>query len=240
MLIIPAIDLKDGRCVRLTQGRKGDVKIYDGDPVKIARQFEDAGARMIHVVDLDGAFANSNSLNRKMVRRIIRALEIPVQFGGGLRSVGDVQQLIEFGVAQVVIGTLAAESPETLEKFVQLFGFRICVGIDARCGLVMTHGWEQEGKLTASELARRVADAGVDRIVYTDIARDGMLEGVNVEQTCLIARESGLRVTASGGVSSLADIELLKSASDCGVDSVIVGKALYEGRFTLQEALGVA
>ncbi len=240
MLIIPAIDLKDGRCVRLTQGRKQDVKIYDGDPVKIAQKFEGAGARMIHVVDLDGAFADSNSLNRKMVRKIIRALEIPVQFGGGLRSVGDVQQLIEFGVAQVVIGTLAAESPETLEKFVQLFGFRICVGIDARCGLVMTHGWEQEGKLTASELARRVADAGVDRIVYTDIARDGMLEGVNVEQTCLIARESGLRVTASGGVSSLADIELLKSASDCGVDSVIVGKALYEGRFTLQEALGVA
>ncbi len=240
MLIIPAIDLKDGRCVRLTQGRKGDVKIYDGDPVEIARRFEDAGARMIHVVDLDGAFADSNSLNRKMVRRIIRALDIPVQFGGGLRSVGDVQQLIEFGVAQVVIGTLAAESPETLEKFVQLFGFRICVGIDARRGLVMTHGWEQEGKLTASELARRVADAGVERIIYTDIARDGMLGGVNVEQTCLIARESGLRVTASGGVSSLADIELLKSADDCGVDSVIVGKALYEGRFTLQEALGVA
>lgn len=240
MLIIPAIDLKEGRCVRLTQGRRKDVKVYDGDPVEIAGSFQAAGARMVHVVDLDGAFADSNSRNRKVARRIIRALEIPVQFGGGLRSVGDVQQMIEFGAAQVVIGTLAAESPEILEKFVQLFGFRICVGIDARDGQVLTHGWERDGNLRATELARRVADAGVDRIVYTDVSRDGMLEGVNWEQTCAIARESGLRVTASGGVSSLADIEQLKSISSHGVDSVIIGKALYEGRFTLQEALRAA
>ena len=240
MLIIPAIDLKDGRCVRLRQGRKDEVKVYDGDPVEIARGFEDAGARMLHVVDLDGAFADSNSRNRKVARRIIRALEIPVQFGGGLRAVTDVQQLIEYGAAQVVIGTLAAESPETLEKFVQLFGFRICVGIDARDGQVLTRGWEKQVKLSASDLARRVADAGVDRIVYTDVARDGTLEGVNVEQTCAIARESGLRVTASGGVATLSDLERLRAASSCGVDSVIVGKALYEGRFTLQEALLVA
>jgi phosphoribosylformimino-5-aminoimidazole carboxamide ribotide isomerase len=240
MLIIPAIDLRDGKCVRLTQGRREDVKVYDGEADEIARGFEDAGARMIHVVDLDGAFADTNSKNRKVVRRIIRAVKIPVQFGGGLRSVGDVQQMIEFGAAQVVIGTLAAESPETLEKFVQLFGFRICVGIDARRGVVLTHGWEKEGRMTAAVLARRVADAGVDRIVYTDVARDGMLTGVNLEQTCAIARESGLRVTASGGVSSLEDISRLKSISKCGVDSCIVGKALYEGRFTLQEALKAA
>ncbi|MDT7687725.1 MAG: phosphoribosylformimino-5-aminoimidazole carboxamide ribotide isomerase [Acidobacteriota bacterium] len=240
MLIIPAIDLRDGKCVRLTQGRREDVKVYDGEPAEIARGFEDAGARMIHVVDLDGAFADMNSKNRKVVRRIIRAVKIPVQFGGGLRSVTDVQQMIEFGAAQVVIGTLAAESPETLEKFVQLFGFRVCVGIDARAGQVLTHGWEKEGRLTAAVLARRVADAGVDRIVYTDVARDGMLTGVNLEQTCAIARESGLRVTASGGVSSLEDIMQLKTISQCGVDSCIVGKALYEGRFTLQEALKAA
>ncbi|MGH9941293.1 MAG: 1-(5-phosphoribosyl)-5-[(5-phosphoribosylamino)methylideneamino]imidazole-4-carboxamide isomerase [Pyrinomonadaceae bacterium] len=240
MLIIPAIDLKEGRCVRLTQGRKADVKVYDGDPVEIARGFEDAGARMLHVVDLDGAFEDRNAANRKMARRIIRSVKIPVQFGGGLRSVGDVQQMIEFGAAQVVIGTLAAESPETLEKFVQLFGFRICVGIDARDGHVMTHGWEKQEKLSAIELARRVADAGVDRVVYTDISRDGTLGGPNVEQTCAIARESGLRVTASGGVSELRDIELLQEAGSCGVDSVIIGKALYEGRFTLQAALRAA
>jgi phosphoribosylformimino-5-aminoimidazole carboxamide ribotide isomerase len=240
MLIIPAIDLKDGKCVRLTQGRREEVRVYDGEPVEIARGFEEAGARMIHVVDLDGAFADKNSENRKVVRRIIRAVKIPVQFGGGLRTVSDVQQMIEYGAAQVVVGTLAAESPETLEKFVQLFGFRVCVGIDARNGLVLTHGWEKEGRLTAAALARRVADAGVDRIVYTDVARDGMLSGVNLEQTCAIARESGLRVTASGGVSSLEDIRALKKASGCGVDSCIVGKALYEGRFTLQEALRAA
>ena len=240
MLIIPAIDLRDGKCVRLTQGRRQEVKVYDGDPAEIAKKFENAGARMLHVVDLDGAFADRNSKNRKVVRRIIRAVEIPVQFGGGLRSVTDVQQMIEFGASQVVIGTLAAESPETLEKFVQLFGFRVCVGIDVRRGVVLTHGWEKEGKLSAAALARRVADAGVDRIVYTDVARDGMLSGVNLEQTCSIARESGLRVTASGGVSSLKELRQLKTISRCGVDSVIVGKALYEGRFTLQEALKAA
>src|SRR5688500_1684829 len=198
MLIIPAIDLKDGRCVRLKQGRRQDVKVYDGDPVEIAQGFEAAGARMLHVVDLDGAFADPNHHNRKVVRRIIRSVKIPVQFGGGLRSVTDVQQMIEYGAAQVVIGTLAAESPETLERFVQLFGFRICVGIDARRGRVLTRGWEKEEELSATELARRVADAGVDRVVYTDVARDGMLGGVNLEQTCAIAREADLRVTASG------------------------------------------
>ena len=240
MLIIPAIDLKGGRCVRLTQGRREDVKVYEGDPVEVARGFEEAGARMLHVVDLDGAFAHRNATNRKVARRIIRAVGIPVQFGGGLRSVTDVQQMIEFGAAQVVVGTLAAESPEMLERFVQLFGFRICVGIDARDGLVLTRGWEKEEGLSAVDLARRVADAGVDRIVYTDVSRDGMLGGVNVEQTCAIARESGLRVTASGGVSSLSDIEQLRGVEPCGVDSVVVGKALYEGRFTLQVALRVA
>jgi len=240
MLIIPAIDLKDGRCVRLMQGRKQELTVYDDDPIRIARRFEDAGARMLHVVDLDGAFADNNARNRKVARRIIRSVEIPVQFGGGLRHVGDVQQLIEYGAAQVVIGTLAVESPEMLERFVQLFGFRICVGIDAKDGYVMTRGWEKQEKIRAVDLACRVADAGVDRIIYTDITRDGTLEGVNVEQTCMIARESGLRVTASGGVSSLLDLERLQSARACGLDSVIVGKALYEGRFTLEEALRVA
>jgi phosphoribosylformimino-5-aminoimidazole carboxamide ribotide isomerase len=239
MLIIPAIDLKDGQCVRLTQGRKTAVKVYDGDPVEIAKSFEGDGARMLHVVDLDGAFDGGVSRNRRTVRKIIRSVDIPVQFGGGIRSVSDVQQLIEFGAAQVVIGTLAAESPDTLERFVQLFGFRICVGIDARSGQVLTRGWEKQEKISAVDLARRVADAGVDRIVYTDVSRDGTLGGVNIDQTCMIARESGLRVTASGGVSSVEEILSLQSAGSCGVDSVIIGKALYEGRFTLQEALRV-
>jgi phosphoribosylformimino-5-aminoimidazole carboxamide ribotide isomerase len=243
MLIIPAISLKDGQCVRLTQGRKAEAEVYDGDPVEIARRFEAEGARMLHLVDLDGAFGDggsSSSHNRKVIRRLMRSIEIPVQFGGGMRSVADVQQMIEFGAAQVVIGTLAAESPETLENFVELFGFRICVRIDARAGQVLIEGREKQARISAAELARRVADAGVDRIVYTDVARDGTLKGVNTEQTCAIARASGLRVTAAGGVSSLKEITRLSSVRSCGVDSVIIGKALYEGRFTLQEALRIA
>ena len=236
--IIPAIDLRDGRCVRLTQGRKDNATVYDGDPIEIALSYEASGARMIHIVDLDGAFSDPNSRNRQVLREIISRIRIPLQFGGGLRSLEDVAQVIELGVARVVIGTLAVEAPETLDQALRLFGAdRIAVGIDARNGQVLTRGWEKEGKLSALELAQKVASMGVERIIYTDVARDGMLTGVNVEQTCAIARESGLKVTASGGVSSLEDIKRLKDASECGIDSVIVGKALYEGRFTLAEAL---
>lgn len=239
MLIIPAIDLRDGRCVRLTQGRKDDVKVYDGDAVEIAQRYEDNGARMLHIVDLDGAFSDPNSRNRQVLREIIRQVKIPAQFGGGLRSLQDIEQVIELGVTRVVIGTLAVKSPETLAKAVRSFGDRLAVGIDARSGHVLTRGWEKEEKISALALAQRVAALGVERIIYTDVARDGMLTGVNVEQTCMIARESGLKVTASGGVSSLEDIKRLRSVSECGIDSVIVGKALYEGRFTLKEALQV-
>lgn len=237
ILIIPAIDLRDGRCVRLTQGRKDNAKVYDGDPLEIALSYEGEGAQMIHIVDLDGAFADSNTRNRQMLRKIISRIRTPLQFGGGLRSVGDVTQVIELGVSRVVLGTLAIESPELLAKLVHMFGSRVCVGIDARDNQVMTRGWETREIITDVELAQRVAASGVERIVYTDIGRDGMLAGVNVEQTCRISRESGLKVTASGGVSSLADISRLRSVSECGVDSVIVGKALYEGRFSLKEAI---
>ncbi|HEY1403534.1 MAG TPA: 1-(5-phosphoribosyl)-5-[(5-phosphoribosylamino)methylideneamino]imidazole-4-carboxamide isomerase [Pyrinomonadaceae bacterium] len=236
MLIIPAIDLKNGQCVRLTQGRKADAKIYDGDPVEIARGFEAEGARMLHVVDLDGAFAESASPNQEVARRIIEAVAIPVQFGGGLRTVSDVQRIIEAGVARVVVGTLVVESPALLAQLVGLFGERIAAGIDARGGQVVTRGWEKQENIPAVELAKRVASLGVARIIYTDVARDGMLDGVNVEQTCAVALSSGLPVTASGGVSSFIDIEHLKVACEGRIDSVIIGKALYERRFTLSEA----
>jgi len=240
MLIIPAIDLKNGQCVRLTQGRRAEAKIYDGDPVEIAREFEAAGARMLHVVDLDGAFAESNSPNREVARRIIEAVAIPVQFGGGLRRVSDVRRMIECGTARVVVGTLVVESSELLVQLVSLFGERVAVGIDARDGQVVTRGWEKQENISAVELAGRVAASGVSRIVYTDVARDGMLEGVNVEQTCAVALRSGLPVTASGGVSSLAEIERLRVACEGGIDSVIIGKAFYEKRFTLAEAIQCA
>ena len=248
LTILPAIDLRDGRCVRLKEGRIDDATFYDGDPAEIARSYQDDGAQMIHVVDLDGAFSNPNSRNRQVLRTIISGTNIPLQFGGGLRSLEDVTQALELGVARVVIGTLAVEAPKILEQALQMFGAdRVAVGIDARNGEVLTRGWEQDGGLSALELAQRVGSLGVERIVYTDIARDGTLTGVNIEQTCAIARESGLKVTASGGVSSLGDIERLlvakRDARDSvngkpgGIDSLIIGKALYDGRFTLQEAL---
>ena len=240
MLVIPAIDLKEGKCVRLTQGRKDEAKFYDGDPVEIARGYEAAGARMLHVVDLDGAFRDENSRNREVARQIIAAVGIPVQFGGGVRAAADVEELIAAGAARVVVGTLAVEAPEVLAELVSRFGDKICVGIDARDGQVLTRGWEKQGGVSAVDLARQVAAAGIGRVVYTDVSRDGTLAGVNVEQTCAVAREAGLLVTASGGVASLGDLERLREASGCGVDSVIVGKALYEGRFTLEEALRFA
>ena len=236
MLVIPAIDLRAGLCVRLTQGRKDSTKVYDGDPVDIARGYEAAGAPMLHVVDLDGAFSEPNSINRETLREIVRSIKIPVQFGGGVRAVDQVAQIVDLGVARVVIGTLAVESPETLAELLRRFGCEtIAVGIDAKNGQVATRGWEKEAEVSAVTFALQLASAGIQRIIYTDISRDGMLNGVNVAATCEIARASGLRVTASGGVASLADITRTSEAS-CGIDSIIVGKALYEGRFTLQEA----
>jgi phosphoribosylformimino-5-aminoimidazole carboxamide ribotide isomerase len=238
MLVIPAIDLQKGKCVRLSQGQKETATVYDGDPVKVAKDFELAGAGMLHVVDLDAAFSDPHSPNRHILLQIIEAINIPVQFGGGLRNVDEVKAVLEAGVERAIVGTLAVESPQTLEKLVQLFGGeRVAVGIDAKDGEVMVRGWETQGRIKAIDLARTVASSGVQRIVYTDVTRDGMLTGPNLEQTLLLARESGLKVTASGGVSSIDDLKQVNGLSAFGVDSVIVGKALYEGRFGFEEAL---
>ena len=237
MIVIPAIDLKNGRCVRLLQGRKSEVTVYNEDPVAVAKQFAQVGAEMIHVVDLDGAFNEGESANRAVVRRIVETVNVPVEFGGGIRSLEDVQRLCDLGVARVVLGTVAAESPSQLRDFVNSFGSKICVGIDARDGRVMTRGWEAATPIMAIDLAQSVAESGVERIVYTDIGRDGTLNGPNIEQTLAVARAANVSVTASGGVSSLDDIKRLRGAGDERVDSVIVGKALYEGRFTLEEAI---
>ncbi len=237
MLVIPAIDLHQGKCVRLTQGRKDAATVYDGDPVNVAKAFEASGARMLHIVDLDGAFAETNLRNREVLGEIIRAIDIPIQFGGGLRAIKDVGLVIELGVARAVIGTVAVESPGLLMKMLDLFGSKhIAVGIDALNGKVMTRGWESQGSISALTLARRVVALGVGRVVYTDIQRDGTLTGLNINQTCMIAG-AGLKVTASGGIASLADLKSLKAVNNCHIDSVIVGKALYEGRFTLEEAV---
>ena len=238
MIVIPAIDLRNGQCVRLLQGRKSDVTVYNEDPIAVAKEFAAAGAQMIHVVDLDGAF--SEGANRTVVKRVVETVNVPVEFGGGIRSLDDAQQLCDAGVARVVLGTLAGESPELLKEFVSRFSSRICAGIDARDGRVMTRGWEAATPLMAVDLARAVADAGVERIIYTDIARDGMLSGPNIEQTLAVVRAANVHVTASGGVSSLDDIKRLRDTNEPRLDSVIVGKALYEGKFKLEEAIRVA
>ena len=240
MIIIPAIDLKNGHCVRLSQGRKDAAKVYEENPVAVAVNFAKAGARMIHVVDLDAAFGNDNSANRDALNGILQNADVPIQFGGGVRTSEDICRLIDAGVARVIIGTVALESPQGLKDLAAKFGSKVCVAIDARKGKVLVRGWEAATDVIAIDLAKRVAEAGVDRIIYTDIARDGMLTGPNIEQTIEMARVSRLRVTASGGISSLEDITLLKNADEPLLDSVIVGKALYERKFSLEEAIQVS
>jgi phosphoribosylformimino-5-aminoimidazole carboxamide ribotide isomerase len=240
MIVIPAIDLKNGQCVRLMQGRKSEVTIYNENPVDVAKEFASAGAQMIHIVDLDGAFSEADSSNRAVVQDILAAVNVPIEFGGGVRSLEDAQVVSSQGVARIVLGTVAAESPEFLSQFVERFSSKICVGIDAREGRVMSRGWETSTPVDAVDLARSVAAQGVQRIIYTDIARDGTLVGPNIEQTLAVVRAANVRVTASGGVSSLDDIKRLRDTGEPRLDSVIVGKALYEGKFKLEEAIRVA
>jgi len=237
MVIIPAIDLKRGRCVRLTEGREDSEKVYDRDPIAIIREYQNAGASLIHTVDLDGAFGAASE-NRKVIRKIIEATRVPIEVGGGIRGLSDIECLIQdFGARYVIVGTMAVEDPETLKEAVKQFGDSIVVGIDARGNNVAVRGWTKETAIDALALSKQAAEIGVRRIIYTDISRDGKLEGPNVEMTKQIAEASGIRVTASGGVSSLEDIDSLRAVESYGVDSVIVGKALYEGRFTLADAI---
>jgi phosphoribosylformimino-5-aminoimidazole carboxamide ribotide isomerase len=240
MLVIPAIDLKNGLCVRLMQGRKSEMTVYHENPVAVAKAFASAGAELVHVVDLDGAFSEADSPNRAVVKRILDEVDVAIEFGGGVRTLEDVRLLTRAGVSRVVLGTVAAESPETLQEFVNEFSSQICVGIDARNGRVMSRGWETQTPKRAVELAQSVAARGVERIIYTDIGRDGTLVGPNIDQTLAVAHAANVCVTASGGVSSIDDIKRLRDAGDVRLDSVIVGKALYEGRFTLKAAIRAA
>ena len=241
MLVIPAIDLKGGRCVRLVEGREQSARVYYPDPVELAMEFQSAGAKLIHMVDLDGAFQGGESANRQIIARIAGTVSIPIEVGGGVRSMDDIDVLFtEIGARYVILGTLAVEQPEIVEQAIRKHGDAIVVGIDARRGEVATRGWTRAAGRTALELAGQVAGMGIERIVYTDISRDGRLEGPNFEATAELAKSSGTRVTASGGISSLQDISRMRDFESDGVDSVIVGKALYEGLFTVREAIDAA
>lgn len=237
MLIFPAIDLKSGRCVRLLRGEAASEKIYSDDPVAIARAFAAAGAPWLHVVDLDAAFSGGGG-NRRMIRKIIAAVDIPVQTGGGMRSLHDIATMLDSGAARVVIGTAAVTNPELVEQALARFGAEaIAIGIDSREGRVATKGWTDTSEIEAISFAQRMHGLGVRWAIYTDISRDGALLGPNLMATAELAAQSGLNVIASGGVARLDDLHALRALEKNGVTGVIIGKALYEGKFTLAEAL---
>ncbi|MCI0421607.1 MAG: 1-(5-phosphoribosyl)-5-[(5-phosphoribosylamino)methylideneamino]imidazole-4-carboxamide isomerase [Acidobacteria bacterium] len=236
MIIFPAIDMRQGKCVRLLQGRADQETIYFEDPAAVAQRWEAEGAGWLHLVDLDGAMSASSG-NRVIAKKIFSVLRIPVQFGGGIRAMTDLEEVLDAGAARVVVGTAAVQHPEFLAEAIQRFSERIVVGIDARDGRVATHGWNQVGSLEAVAFAKTLARRGVRRVVYTDISKDGMLVGPNVEATRRLAGESQLKVIASGGVASLEHLRSLRALESLGIEGAIVGKALYERRFTLQEAI---
>jgi phosphoribosylformimino-5-aminoimidazole carboxamide ribotide isomerase len=239
MLIIPAIDLKAGRCVRLYQGDMNQATVYSDDPVATALRWQSEGAERLHVVDLDGAVSGAR-VNTVVIEQICQALAIPVQAGGGIRDLGAVERLLSRGVGRVILGTVAYRQPEIVVEACQHFPGRITVGIDARGGKVAVQGWTEATELAASELAKRCAGMGVSEVVYTDIARDGTEQGVNIEATLALARSVSLPIIASGGVASVHDIERLVPLASEGIAGVIVGRALYTGAIKLPEAIAVA
>lgn len=233
MRIYPAIDIKDGKCVRLTQGSFSDVTVYGDEPVEIAKKWEESGAEFLHTVDLDGAQKGSG-INRKAIIKIAQTLKIPVQTGGGIRTIEDIRELIGGGVSRVILGTVAVKNPELVDMAVKEFGDKIAVGIDAKDGFVAISGWEEVSSVSALELAEQMCKKGVKTIIYTDIATDGMLSGPNVSAMKQMADSVSADIIASGGVGSIDDILSLIPA---GVEGVIVGKALYAGKVELKDAL---
>lgn len=235
MIILPAIDLKDGKCVRLRQGRADEVTIYGDDPAAQAKDWADQGGQELHVVDLDGAFAGTPK-HAEVIARIIRAFGGPVEVGGGLRTPEALAAVIDAGATRAIIGSAALDNPEFLVKALDLYGDKIAVGIDARNGYVQTKGWVETTKTLATDLAVAVAKAGVQTIIYTDTATDGMLGGPNLAQMAAICDAAPTcQITASGGVSSPFDIANLKALERKNLRAAIVGKALYDGRTTLRE-----
>lgn len=240
MLVIPAIDLKDGQCVRLRQGRMEDSTSYGDDPVAMAARWVEAGCRRLHLVDLNGAF-DGQPTNGAAVTAIAKANPgLPIQIGGGIRTAATIEHYLEAGVQWVILGTKAVKEPKFVDEMCHLFPGNIIVGIDAKNGLVATDGWAEVSNQKASDLAKRFADAGVSSIVYTDINRDGMMQGVNIEATLEVAQQGGLPVIASGGVTDLSDIERLVAVADQGLLGAITGRAIYEGSLDLAAAQQLA
>lgn len=242
MDIYPAIDIKGGKCVRLSQGRFEEVITYSEDPVKMAKRWKTEGAQWLHVVDLDGARVGiPNTQNLEVLRAIIRQVGLPIQFGGGVRSAEIVERMLRIGVSRVVVGTAAARDAQLAEGLFLAYGDKVAVGVDARDGMVAVEGWQQQISESAVMFVRRMAQIGAKRFIFTDIARDGMLEGINMKALVEVAQAvPNVPVIASGGVAGLADLDSLKQAqatSAPNVDGVIIGKALYAGSVTLADVL---
>ena len=236
MLLIPAIDLKDGQCVRLRQGRMDDTTIFSSNPVDVAQRWVDAGARRLHLVDLNGAFAGK-PVNAEVVRAVAAKFpQLPVQIGGGIRDAATVAAYLEAGVQFCIIGTKAVQEPPVVVELCKQFPGHIIVGIDAKNGRVATDGWAEVSQVAAIELAKQFEQAGVSAIIYTDIARDGMMTGVNVEETAKLAASISIPVIASGGVTNLDDIKALLAVENKGVMGTILGRSIYEGTIDLAEA----
>lgn len=234
MQLYPAIDLKDGQCVRLKQGEFKEITVYSQKPEEVAALWQSQGATFLHLVDLDGALAG-RSVNEKVIEKIADTVSVPIEIGGGIRSEEAIESMLSLGVARVIIGTKAVENPEFIRDMVKKFGQdRIVAGVDAKDGMVAVEGWEKISGITASELCNRMKEYGVRHIVYTDISRDGMLTGPNVEYTKKLTEETGMDIIASGGMSSMEDLRQLYHA---GVRGAIIGKALYEKRIDLKEAI---
>jgi phosphoribosylformimino-5-aminoimidazole carboxamide ribotide isomerase len=234
--IYPAIDMRGGKCVRLLQGDYNQETVYGDSPFDMAKSFADAGAEWIHMVDLDGA-KDGKRVNDRFVIEAAQKLDAKVQIGGGIRTEEDILHYLNNGVSRVIIGSVAVSNPEFAIEMIQKYGEKIAIGLDAKDGYVATHGWLDTSSVTAVELGKRLADAGAQTFIFTDIATDGMLSGPNLVAVEKLAVETGKSVIASGGVSELADLRALKELVNQGVSGAIVGKAIYEGRFTVPEAL---
>jgi phosphoribosylformimino-5-aminoimidazole carboxamide ribotide isomerase len=236
VILFPAIDLKDGKCVRLKLGDMAAATVFNEDPAAQAKLFENQGFRYLHLVDLDGAFAG-RPVNASAVARILQTVTIPVQLGGGIRNLAAIERWLDKGVARVILGTVAVRDPELVRQACRRFPGRIAVGIDAKGGKVAVEGWAITSELSALDLARRCEDAGVAAIVYTDIARDGVLKGLNLEATAALARETSIPIVASGGLAGIEDVEALLRPEHAGLQGAIAGRALYDGRLDARAAL---
>ncbi len=238
MIVIPAIDLKEGKCVRLEQGLMDKDTVFNDNPAAQARAWQDQGAELLHIVDLDGAFAGEPK-NRGAIEAIVHAISIPSQLGGGIRDIETIEAYLSLGLSRVIIGTAAQRNPELVREACVKFPGRIVVGIDAKNGMVAVQGWAEVTDVTAVELAKKFEGFGVSAIVYTDISRDGMLQGPNLEATKALAEAVSIPIIASGGVSSLKDIENLMAIESSGISGVITGKAVYTGAIRLAEAVAL-